>query len=101
LPANLHVSFGHVKAEAMLIALKNDVALSTGSACTSANLGPSHVLKALGRPDDEADGSLRFGLGRFNTEEEVDQVVRRIIEVVQQLRAVSPTWQMRHAAAPS
>jgi cysteine desulfurase len=96
LPGNLNLSFAGVKGEALLVALK-EVALSTGSACTTANLAPSHVLKAIGLDDDDADASLRFGLGRFNTEEEIDWVIAHVAETVQRLRALSPEWRMRRA----
>jgi cysteine desulfurase len=89
LPGNLNLSFAHVKGEALLMALK-DVAVSSGSACTTASLEPSYVLKALGLDDELAHGSLRFGLGRFNTEEEVDAVVRDVVRVVHYLRALNP-----------
>src|SRR5205085_3205374 len=71
LPGNLNLSFAHVQGEALLMALKN-VAVSSGSACTSASVEPSYVLRALGVPDDLAHGSIRFGIGRFNSEEEID-----------------------------
>ncbi len=93
LPNNLNMSFGWVDSESLLIGI-NDVALSSGSACTSATLEPSYVLKALGSPDDLAHSSIRFGLGRFTTEEEVDYVARRVIEVVQKLRELSPLYEM-------
>ena len=82
LPHNLNISFAYVEGESLLMGI-NDVAVSTGSACTSASLEPSYVLKALGVGDDLAHTSIRFGLGRFNTEEEVDYVTNRVIEVVQ------------------
>jgi cysteine desulfurase len=93
LAGNLNLSFAHVKGEALMMQMK-DVAVSSGSACTSANPEPSHVLKALGLPDDLADASLRFGLGRFNTEAEVDWVIEHVVAAVNRLRALSPTWQM-------
>jgi cysteine desulfurase len=99
LAGNLNLGFGYVKGEALLVALK-DVAVSSGSACTSAQLGPSHVLKALGLPDDWADGSLRFGIGRFNTEEEIDWVIEQVAEVVKRLRQLNPLWQMERATPP-
>ncbi len=89
LPGNLNLSFAHVKGEALLMALR-DVAVSSGSACTTASIEPSYVLKALGLDDELAYGSLRFGLGRFNTEEEVDEVIREVVRVVNYLRALSP-----------
>jgi cysteine desulfurase len=85
LPGNLNVSFAGVEGETLLLSLK-DIALSTGSACTSANPEPSHVLRSLGLADDAVRGSVRFGLGRFNTAEEVETVVEKIVEMVQQLR---------------
>jgi cysteine desulfurase len=93
LPNNLNMSFGYVDSESLLIGM-HDVALSSGSACTSATLEPSYVLKALGSPDDLAHSSIRFGLGRFTTEEEVDYVARRVSEVVQKLRELSPLYEM-------
>ncbi|MGA8892006.1 MAG: IscS subfamily cysteine desulfurase [Anaeromyxobacteraceae bacterium] len=91
LPGNLNVSFAHVEGEALMIAMK-DVAVSSGSACTSASLEPSYVLRAMGVPDDQAHASLRFGLGRFNTEEEVDHVARLVVERATRLREMSPGW---------
>ncbi len=91
LAGNLNLSFAHVKGEALLLALK-EVALSAGSACTSAQLGPSHVLRAIGLEDELADASLRFGLGRFNTQEEVDWVRDHVVREVNRLREMSPAW---------
>jgi cysteine desulfurase len=96
LPGNLNVSFAYVEGEALMMAMK-DVAVSSGSACTSASLEPSYVLRALGVPDDLAHSSIRFGLGRFNTEEEVDHVVRLVVEKVRKLRDMSPLWEMANA----
>jgi cysteine desulfurase len=93
LPGNLSLSFAHVKGEALLMGLR-DVAVSSGSACTTASLEPSYVLKALGLDDELAYGSIRFGLGRFNTEEEVDEVIRDVVRVVNYLRALSPLHEM-------
>ncbi len=89
LPGNLNLSFAGVDGEALLMTLP-DVALSTGSACSSATVEPSHVLRALGIGEARARSSLRFGLGRFNTEEEIDYAAGRVIESVQRLRALSP-----------
>jgi cysteine desulfurase len=93
LPGNLNLSFAYVKGEALLMDLK-DVAASSGSACTSANPEPSYVLRALGIGDELADGSLRFGLGRFTTEEEVDYVIEAVVRSVSRLRALSPLFAM-------
>jgi cysteine desulfurase len=93
LPGNLNVSFAFVEGEAMLMAMK-DVAVSSGSACTSASLEPSYVLHAMGVGDDLAHSSIRFGLGRFNTEEEVDYVADLVIRKVKTLREMSPLYEM-------
>jgi cysteine desulfurase len=93
LPHNINMSFAYVEGESLLMGI-NDVAVSSGSACTSATLEPSYVLKALGVGDDLAHTSIRFGLGRFNTEEEVDYVVQRVVEVVRKLRELSPLYEM-------
>jgi cysteine desulfurase len=87
LPGNLNLSFDGVEGEALLLALK-DVAVSSGSACSSASIEPSHVIRALGHGNDRAHASVRFGLGRFNTEEEVDFVVDRVVATVERLRAL-------------
>jgi cysteine desulfurase len=93
LPHNINISFAFVEGESLLMGI-NDVAVSSGSACTSATLEPSYVLKALGVGEDLAHTSIRFGLGRFNTQEEVDYVSNRVIEVVQRLRELSPLYEM-------
>ena len=93
---NLNVAFGYVEGESLIMGL-NDVAVSSGSTCTSAALEPSHVLKAMGVREDLAHGSIRFGLGRFNTEEEVDFVVGRVEEEVTRLRGLSPLYAKRSA----
>jgi cysteine desulfurase len=93
LPNNLNISFAYVEGESLLMGI-NDVAVSSGSACTSATLEPSYVLKALGAGDDLAHSSIRFGLGRFNTEEEVDYVANKVIDVVKKLRELSPLYEM-------
>jgi cysteine desulfurase len=89
LPGNLNLSFAHIEGEALLMGL-HDVAVSSGSACTTARLEPSYVLKALGLADDLATSSIRFGLGRFNTEAEVDYVADRVVETVERLRDLRP-----------
>ena len=94
IPGNLNLSFSYVEGESFLMGVNKDIALSSGSACTSATLEPSYVLKALGVGDDLAHTSIRFGLGRFNTEEDVDYVVKRVVEVVQRLRDMSPLYEM-------
>jgi cysteine desulfurase len=91
LPGNMNMSFAYVEGESLLMALK-EIAVSTGSACTSASLEPSYVLCAMGVPDELAHTSIRFGLGRFNTEEEVDFTVRRVIGEVKRLRGLSPLY---------
>lgn len=93
LPHNLNVSFAYVEGEALLMGVK-EIALSSGSACTSATLEPSYVLRALGVGADLAHSSIRFGLGRFSTEEEVDYTIKRIIEAVTKLREMSPLYEM-------
>jgi cysteine desulfurase len=87
------MSFAYVEGESLLMGI-DEIAVSSGSACTSATLEPSYVLRALGIPDDLAHTSIRFGLGRFNTEEEVDYVAARVIEVVRKLRELSPLYEM-------
>ena len=98
LPGNMNISFAYVEGESLLMGLK-EIALSSGSACTSASLEPSHVLRAIGVKEDLAHTSLRFGLGRFNTEEEVDYTVRRVAEEVSRLRKLSPLYAMAKAGS--
>jgi cysteine desulfurase len=93
LPHSLNLSFAYVEGESLLMGI-NDVAVSSGSACTSATLEPSYVLKALGLGDDIAHSSIRFGIGRFNTEEEIDYVADKLIHVVKKLRELSPLYEM-------
>jgi cysteine desulfurase len=93
LPNNLNMSFAYVEGESLLMGI-NDIAVSSGSACTSATLEPSYVLKALGVGEDLAHTSIRFGLGRFNTPEEVDYVTDKMVQVVTKLRELSPLYEM-------
>lgn len=93
LPNNLNLSFAYVEGESVLMGLK-EIAVSSGSACTSATLEPSYVIRALGVGSDLAHSSIRFGLGRFNTEEEVDYVIKRVVETIQKLREMSPLYEM-------
>ena len=93
LPGNLNVSFAYVEGESLLMGI-NDIAVSSGSACTSATLEPSYVIRALGIDDELAHSSIRFGLGRFNTEEEVDYVTDRVSKEVKRLRDMSPLYEM-------
>jgi cysteine desulfurase len=93
LPGNLNLSFSFVEGEGLLMAIK-DVAVSSGSACTSASLEPSYVLRAMGLDEDLAHSSIRFGLGRFNTEEEVDFVANLVVSKVKKLRELSPLYEM-------
>jgi cysteine desulfurase len=90
---NLNISFNYVEGESMLMALK-DIAISSGSACTSASLEPSYVLRALGRNDELAHSSIRFTIGRFTTEEEVDFTINLVKEKIAKLRELSPLWEM-------
>jgi cysteine desulfurase len=93
LPHNLNISFAYVEGESLLMGI-NDIAVSSGSACTSATLEPSYVLKALGAGDELAHSSIRFGVGRFNTDEEIDYTAHKVIEVVRKLRELSPLYEM-------
>jgi cysteine desulfurase len=93
LPHNLNISFAYVEGESLLMGI-NDVAVSSGSACTSASLEPSYVLKALGAGDDLAHSSIRFGLGRWTTEAEIDYVADKLINVVTRLREMSPLYEL-------
>jgi len=93
LPGNLNVSFAYVEGESLLMGM-NDIAVSSGSACTSATLEPSYVIRALGTDEELAHSSIRFGLGRFNTEEEVDFVTERVCKEVKRLREMSPLYEM-------
>ena len=93
LPGNLNVSFAYVEGEALLMDMDN-IAVSAGSACTSGSLEPSYVLKAMGTPEHFLHSSIRFGLGRFNTEAEVDYTINKVVSVVNRLRGISPIWAM-------
>lgn len=93
LPHNLNLSFAYVEGESLMMAM-SDVAVSSGSACTSATLEPSHVLRAMGVSDELAHTSIRFGLGRFNTTEEIDHAATRVVESVKKLREISPLYEM-------
>jgi cysteine desulfurase len=92
-PHNLNISFNYVEGESLIMAIK-DIAVSSGSACTSASLEPSYVLRALGRSDELAHSSIRFSIGRFTTEEQIDHSVRLIQDKVGKLRDMSPLWEM-------
>ncbi|MEO7263274.1 MAG: IscS subfamily cysteine desulfurase [Ferruginibacter sp.] len=94
LPHVANISFKHVEGEGLLMGFNKNIALSSGSACTSASLEPSYVLKALGLGDDLAHSSLRFGLGRYTTEEQIDYTIKAISETVMKLREMSPLWEM-------
>ena len=94
LPHVTNISFKHVEGEGLLMGFNKEIALSSGSACTSASLEPSYVLKALGLGDDLAHSSLRFGLGRFTTEEQIDYTIEQVTNTVNKLREMSPLWEM-------
>jgi len=94
LPQNLNISFAYVEGESMLMGLNKECALSSGSACTSSTLEPSYVIAALGASAELAHSSIRFSLHRFNTEEEVEWVGRRTIEVINRLREMSPLYEL-------
>src|SRR4026209_912558 len=93
LPHNLNISFAYVEGESLLMGI-NEVAVSSGSACTSDSLEPSYVLQALGAGDDLAHSSIRFGLGRWTTDEEIGYVVEKLTNVVRRLREMSPLYEM-------
>jgi cysteine desulfurase len=90
---NINISFNFVEGESLLMALK-DLAISSGSACTSASLEPSYVLRALGRNDELAHSSIRFSIGRFTTEKDIDFTIEHVREAVTKLRELSPLWDM-------
>jgi cysteine desulfurase len=100
LPGNLNLSFAHVDGEALMMAMR-DLAVSSGSACTSASVEPSYVLRAIGLSDDMARSSLRFGLGRFTTAEEIDFAGKTVVDAVLRLRAISPSYALAQAQRPS
>jgi cysteine desulfurase len=100
LPGNINISFAYVEGESLLMGM-NDVAVSSGSACTSATIEPSYVLKALGTDDELAHSSIRFGIGRFNTEAEVDYVAKRVVETVRRLRELSPVYEKAKSSVSS
>jgi cysteine desulfurase len=91
--SNLNISFNYVEGESLLMAI-NDIAVSSGSACTSASLEPSYVLRALGLSDELAHSSIRFSIGRYTTEEDVDKAILLVREKVEKLRDLSPLWDM-------
>jgi cysteine desulfurase len=93
LPGNLNISFAFVEGEGLMMAIK-DVAVSSGSACTSASLEPSYVLRAMGVGEELAHSSIRFGIGRFNTDEEIDYVADLVTDSVKRLREMSPLYEM-------
>ena len=94
MPHVTNISFKHVEGEGLMMTFNQNIALSSGSACTSASLEPSYVLVALGLGDDLAHSSLRFSLGRFTTEEDVEQTIKQVAEGVNHMRELSPIWEM-------
>jgi cysteine desulfurase len=93
IPGNLNLSFAYVEGEGLMMGIKN-LSVSSGSACTSASLEPSYVLRALGVEEELAHTSIRFGLGRFTTEQEIDYAVEQVVSAVKRLRELSPLWEM-------
>jgi cysteine desulfurase len=94
LPHTCNLSFKYVESETLMMGFNKKIAVSSGSACTSASMEPSYVLKAMGLSDDLAHASLRFGLGRFTPDEQIDFAIQTITDAVNQLRKVSPIWEM-------
>lgn len=99
LPHVTNLSFKYVEGEGLMMGFNKDIAVSSGSACTSASLEPSYVLKALGLDNELAYSSLRFGLGRFTTEEEIDYTIKKVLNTVTRLREISPLWQLHHGVS--
>merc|ERR1712176_1117635 len=95
---NVNLSFAGVEGESLLMSLANSTAVSSGSACTSASLEPSYVLRAIGIGEELAHTSLRFGIGRFTTEAEVDRTIKHVVEEVERLREMSPLWELEQEA---
>ena len=95
LPHNLNVSFAYVEGESLLTSVNEEIAVSSGSACASATPEPSYVMKAIGVPQELIHTAIRFGLGRFNTEEEIDYTVKRFVDTVKNLRAISPIYALK------
>jgi len=94
LPQLTNISFKFVNSESLMMSINKDIAVSSGSACTSASMEPSYVLKALGLDDELAHSSLRFGLGRYTSDEEIDYTIERIKKAVNRLRETNPLWEM-------